>query len=139
MIYPFSAYRYAQGGGLFAVLIGLALVILTVIAQWNIFEKAGEPGWKALVPIYRIYILYKITWTTSIFWLQIILSLLSVIPFFGFIFTLASYILSFMAMFRMSAAFGHGLGYAIGLFFLNPLFVLIIGLGRDRYQGSYYR
>ena len=46
---------------------------------------------------------------------------------------------SFMAMFRMSAAFGHGLGYAIGLFILNPLFVLIIGLGRDRYQGSYYR
>lgn len=139
MIYPFSVYRYAHGGGLFTVLIGLTLIILTVIAQWNIFEKAGEPGWKALIPVYRTYILYKITWTTSIFWLQIILSLLSLIPLLGFFFTLASYVLSFMSMFRMSAAFGHGLGYAIGLFILNPLFVLIIGLGRDRYQGSYYR
>ena len=139
MIYPFSVYRYAHDGGLFTVLIGLTLIILTVIAQWNIFEKAGEPGWKALIPVYRTYILYKITWTTSIFWLQIILLLLSLIPLLGFFFTLASYVLSFMSMFRMSAAFGHGLGYAIGLFILNPLFVLIIGLGRDRYQGSYYR
>ena len=33
------------------VALGLILFILFVIASWRIFKKAGEPGWKALIPI----------------------------------------------------------------------------------------
>lgn len=32
-------------------IVGL-LVILTISANWTIFDKAGEPGWLVLVPIY---------------------------------------------------------------------------------------
>ena len=38
------------------------MYIIFMIAAWNIFEKAGEAGWKAIIPIWNVYILYKITW-----------------------------------------------------------------------------
>ena len=31
--------------------------ILQIIANWNIFTKAGEAGWKSLIPIYGDYFL----------------------------------------------------------------------------------
>ena len=30
--------------------------ILQIIANWNIFTKAGEAGWKSLIPIYGDYV-----------------------------------------------------------------------------------
>ena len=45
----------------------LALYVITVIAYWQIFKKAGEKGWKSLIPLYNSYIMYKISWKTSMF------------------------------------------------------------------------
>ena len=36
---------------------------------------------------------------------------------------------------NLSLAYGHGVGFAIGLFFLSPIFMLILGLGSSQYQG----
>lgn len=41
-------------------LISFVLFVLTIIATWKIFKKAGEDGWKSLIPIYNTYILFKI-------------------------------------------------------------------------------
>ena len=43
--------------------------ILQVVAYWQIFEKAGEPGWKAIIPCYNTYTQYKFTWNANIYWL----------------------------------------------------------------------
>ena len=37
-------------------LISLALLVLVIIAKWKVFEKAGQPGWKCLIPFYNIYV-----------------------------------------------------------------------------------
>jgi hypothetical protein len=42
---------------LFAGLLYLALIVFYIIAYWRIFEKAGQPGWACIVPIYNV-----ITW-----------------------------------------------------------------------------
>ena len=47
------------------VTVCLAYYIIKVIAHWRIFSKAGEPGWKSLIPIYNNYISYKIAWLSS--------------------------------------------------------------------------
>lgn len=52
-------------GGLLAILAGsmviwLILLLIVIISLWKIFEKAGEPGWAALIPIYNVIILLKI-------------------------------------------------------------------------------
>ncbi len=38
----------------------LVIIAATVVGLWKIFEKAGEKGWKALIPIYNYYIWLKI-------------------------------------------------------------------------------
>jgi signal peptidase I len=37
------------------------LVILPIIGLYKLFEKAGQPGWKALVPIYNWYVMIKLS------------------------------------------------------------------------------
>lgn len=36
------------------------LLALSVIGSWLVFEKAGEKGWKAMIPFYSDFILFKI-------------------------------------------------------------------------------
>ena len=40
--------------------IGLVLLIMTCIGLWHMFEKAGEDGWRCLVPFYNVYIIGEI-------------------------------------------------------------------------------
>lgn len=54
-------------------LISLAVTIFTFVCLWKIFEKAHEPGWKALIPVYNAYILAKIANKKWTFWVQFIL------------------------------------------------------------------
>ena len=57
------------GGMIGSVAIAVAVVvILVIIAEWKIFEKAGEKGWKSLIPIYNQYILFKIIGAKAWFW-----------------------------------------------------------------------
>ena len=54
-----SSY-YSSGSGdaalILAVIVILASIVTTIIAQWKLFEKAGEKGWKCLIPIYGAYV-----------------------------------------------------------------------------------
>lgn len=43
------------------VILAVGWYVLLAIAYWKIFEKAGEPGWKALIPFYNTYSQYKFT------------------------------------------------------------------------------
>ena len=38
----------------------IALLVLVLIATWKIFVKAGEKGWKSLIPFYSVYIQCRI-------------------------------------------------------------------------------
>src|SRR3977135_783553 len=39
----------------------LPFLIPAYLGYWWLFEKAGEKGWKSLIPFYNFYILTKIT------------------------------------------------------------------------------
>ena len=57
------------GGVLGTVLaVSAVLFVFLVIAWWKIFQKAGEKGWKSLIPIYNVYILFKICGIKNWFW-----------------------------------------------------------------------
>ena len=57
------------------ILIALAvLLVLTIVARWKIFTKAGEAGWKSIIPILGDYTQWKIAWRkTGLFWVMFIL------------------------------------------------------------------
>ena len=136
--------------GSYAVL-SLIFILLQVIANWRIYTKAGESGWKSLIPLYTQYIAFKIAWKTSMFWLMLLVTvaayvmimLSTVIPALAFIFMwliiLCCAVLTIIGIvfsYKLSRAFGHGVGYTLGLIFLNPIFILILGLGKSQYIGA---
>ncbi len=100
--------------------------VLLVIAMWKIFTKAGKPGWAAIVPIYNVVVMFQIIGLNP--WLL----LLYLIPVVNFV---AAIVFSIMQASRLSKAFGKGTGFAFGLFFLNPIFLLILGFGDSKYIG----
>ena len=53
-------------GGMY-LMIAFAWWLLQIIANWRIFTKAGEAGWKSIIPIYGDYISYKIAWQPAYF------------------------------------------------------------------------
>ena len=40
--------------------LSLAWSVLPIIGMWLVFEKAGEKGWKAIIPFYNVYTMLKI-------------------------------------------------------------------------------
>jgi hypothetical protein len=52
---------FASGGLLFPLsCCGFIFFILVVAGWWKTFEKAGQPGWAAIIPIYNLYILMHV-------------------------------------------------------------------------------
>ncbi len=142
----------AAVGGLFGLGIGVILTfmlvfwIFQIIAFWKIFTKAGEPGWKSIIPIYNNYIQFKITWKPMWFWVNFVLLLINsiiaqvsepnaLILVISGIVAIALLVLNIVAMVKLSRSFGHGVGFAIGLILLYPIFVLILGYGKSEYEG----
>src|SRR5215470_14508882 len=47
-----------QGTG--TTVVEIALLVLLFAGMWKVFQKAGKPGWAAIIPIYNIIILLQI-------------------------------------------------------------------------------
>ena len=97
--------------------------------KWKIFTKAGEAGWKSLIPVYNMVVLYKIIGLSP--WLLLIY-LTGIIPILGYI---AILVLSVISMVKLGQAFGKGAGFIVGLVFLTPIFQMILGFGSAEYVG----
>ena len=61
----------------FYLIIGAIYVVLSVVAMWKIFTKAGQAGWKSIIPIYNLIVLCQISG------LNPLMILLIFIPFVG--------------------------------------------------------
>ena len=48
---------------LILIFVSMAVGILDIVAYWKLFEKAGEPGWKSLIPFYNLFVITKIALT----------------------------------------------------------------------------
>jgi chromate transport protein ChrA len=99
----------------------IAFMVLMLAAVWKIFTKAGEKGWKCLVPIYGSVVFLRIVGRPG-WWF-----LLQCIPVVGLFISLALCI-------DLARVFGKGGGYAAGLAFLTPVFLLMLAFGEAQYQ-----
>lgn len=136
-------------GGIY-IIVAFGWWILQIIANWRIFTKAGEAGWKSIIPVYSDYISYKIAWQTSYFWLVFILGIVAsciqayanpngdnvMLLMIVSLIKIIAGIISIMYSVKLARAFGRGTGFALGLIFLQPIFMLILGLGGDHYYGA---
>ena len=132
----------------------LAFYVLLIIAWWKIFIKAGEAGWKSIIPIYNVYIFCKIIGVN--FWIYafgvpIVLSILysvavgnttdaSQLTTFGTLMTIiyAGYyiFLDIYLAIKLGNAFKKGTGFKVGLVLLPNIFLLILAFGLSKYHGA---
>ena len=103
------------------MLVSLAIVLLMVASMWKVFQKAGEPGWAAIIPLYNIVVLLKIA-GKPVWWF-----LLFLIP-------LVNLVVAIIVTLSLAKNFGKSAGFAFGLLLLAPVFYPMLAWGDSRYQ-----
>ncbi len=108
---------------LVSILLSCCCVVILVVPMlaglWKIFDKAGKPGWAAIVPFYNIYLLVEIV-GRDILWFVLCL----ILPF-----------LVIVIYIDLAKSFGKGTGYGLGLAFLPFVFFPMLGFGDAQYIG----
>jgi hypothetical protein len=103
-------------------LIYIVIIVLGIAGFWMMFQKAGEAGWKSIIPIWNTLIILKMVGRE---WWWIILL---IIPIVGFVIWI-------IVANDLSKSFGRGAGTTVGLIFLPFIFAIILGFGDAEYQG----
>ncbi len=126
-------YDYSSGMGanerLVALIFGVLLIpiiicwVLTTIGKWKTFEKAGKPGWAAIIPIYNTIVTIEIV-GKPMWWIAILL----LVPCANIIF--AIWLINLLAK-----SFGKSEGFTIGLILFPFIFYPILGFGSSTYLG----
>ena len=130
-----------------SIIVALILCVFIVICNWKIMEKAGEAGWKALIPGYNYFVMADISLTkpTSlvvffVFLGGALLCFLGCIPYIGFLFasiagmimTVANGILNF----SLAKSFGKEVGFCVLSIFFPPIVRAILAFGGSEYTGD---
>jgi ABC-type sulfate transport system permease subunit len=110
----------ANGAEAIALLIYVAIIVVLFAALWRVFEKANQPGWGVLIPIYNIILLLRIA-GKPVWWL-----ILMLIP-------LVNIIAGVLVPMAIAKNFGKGVGFGLGLIFLPFIFYPILGFGGAEY------
>ena len=48
---PFM-FTMALGTSVLLLLFAVGLLVVSIVSNWCVFTKAGEPGWKIFIPVY---------------------------------------------------------------------------------------
>ena len=105
------------------MIFGFSILVLEIVALWFVLEKAGEPGWAAIIPIYNYLMVIKIAGKPWWFFL------LMFIP-------IANIVIYIIILNGLSKSFGKDEGFTVGLFFLRFIFLPILGFGKSVYSGD---
>ena len=110
-------------GGVLALL-AIALAVATIIATWKLYAKAGEAGWKSLIPIYNAWVFLRMGGQSSWWALVIFVPLINVVA----------------AVFLAIAAYNIGLklgkeGWWVVIYiFASSIWYLLLGFGKSTWQ-----
>jgi hypothetical protein len=115
-----GAVPFDSTGGMLGLFIGLVLAVAVIAGMWMMFEKAGRPGWAAIIPFYNLYVALKVAGMSG-WWL-----IAFFVPFVDIVIALVLY-------YQLAKAFGHGIGYFFGMWLLPFIFFPLIGFGASRY------
>ena len=103
----------------------LIICVISVIATWKIFVKAGKPGWAAIIPFYNTYVLFELVGMKG--WYVF----LAFIPFVG---SIILAVMNIIANVKLAKCFGKSDGFAVGLVLLNIIFLPILAFDDSTYE-----
>ena len=129
----------------FSILLIVAAFIVIIIAKWKLLVKAGEEGWKAIIPIYGDMVLCKCVGV----WEFYPLVLLAISLFSGMLGD-SSYVSSTISLLStvvtiyygvilnisVAQSFGKESSFGIGLMLLGFVFYPMLGFGKSQFIGK---
>ncbi len=118
---------FAGGMLIFIFLLALIPTVLSIVAQWKIFTKAGEAGWKAIIPIYNMVVLCQIVNINPLWILALLIPGIN---------GLAGLALSIFIAIRLCKGFGKSDGFIIGYVLLSFVFQLILAFDKSTWDKS---
>lgn len=144
-----------------AMIVSLAFTVLMIIAHWKMFTKAGEKGWKSLIPFYCDFVLFRLVWDTKNYWVYLVSMLIGtiliplgsgitvasngqvavtgaanpVLAVIGFAALVVTLVWSIRCSLKTAHAYGKGTGFGVGLILLPNIFTLILAFGSAEYVG----
>lgn len=133
-----------------SIIVSILVYVASAVGLMKMFEKAGEKNWKAWIPFYNTYLLFKMCWKTVWFWpivggmafiaifgnlkvgspWSVIFAVLIVIVLIG-IFVIRCILANYIAK-----AFGKSAGWTVGLIFVGWLFYLLLGFGEAKFKDA---
>ena len=124
----------------------IVFYVLFAVAEWKILKKAGEKGWKSLIPVYNVFVSHHIVGMSHIWFIlevaswiiELALELIPAIPEpVGLVFGIATGAFTLISeavhMVKMCCCFGKGTGFKIGAVLIPDLFLMIIAFGKAQY------
>lgn len=135
-------------GGLMAasVLLNVGILLLNLIGLYRVCRKMGEPGWKGLIPIYNMYVLYERLWQRLYFWVYLAATIgmyvsaffttqtSPVLRFASTALTVVLLVVKVRLYMNLAQAFGKGRLFAILTLFFEPICFAVLGFGSAVYQ-----
>lgn len=114
----------SDGSNPVAIIIGVIFALLGIIAMWRVFQKAKQPGWAAIIPIYNIYTLLKLCgrpgWWVVLYFIPIV-----------------NIIIHAVVSIDCAKAFGKSSVFGIvGLWLFSLIGFMILGFGSAQYKGA---
>lgn len=101
----------------------LAILVVILVAHWKIFVKAGQAGWKSLIPFYNAYVLLQIVGRPG-WWL-----LLFLVPFINIV-------IAVIVAIDLAKSFGRSEVFGIvALFLFSLVGYVMLAFGKDKYLG----
>lgn len=114
----------------------------------KIFEKTGEKRWKAWIPFYNTFILFKLFWNAKWFW--VLIGGYAFIAIFGnikvgnplatifavlvVIVAIGIFVWRCILAYKIAQKFNKSIAWVIGLIFLSCVFYIILGFGSAEYN-----
>ncbi|MEO9532122.1 MAG: DUF5684 domain-containing protein [Crocinitomicaceae bacterium] len=113
------------------IIVFIAIIVLMIVSTWKVFEKAGKPGWAAIVPIYSTIVMVQVS--KKPMWWAAILLLGGIIPVVGPIAALVGGVIINMAI---AKAFGKSEGFGVGMALLGLIFWPMLAFSDATYEGE---
>ena len=96
----------------FKSFINLAVMVLTIVASWIMYAKAGEHGWAVIVPFYSSYVKFRIAGKQKLFWGYLVASIASIAGCILLMYEIIASGLSVMTSSYMGSYYDSTYGYA---------------------------
>ena len=125
----------------------LPIIAFYTIVMWKLLEKAGEPGWKAVIPVYGWYVFFKVIWGNG--WYLLLYAIVSLgnsitrgiidndfspsgwLILLWFLFLAGFITVRVFYSIKFAKAYGKDGGWACGIYFLEFIFAPIMAFSKD--------